>query len=373
MSDHTWTVDVEGVRHTISVERDTNTGRSMIRVDGRMAAKPMSDAETEREISIGSARYVVRRLDDSFDLDIPPEAFLNPRPKTASRAPAKHAETGGGKRIARVLGGIVALIIVAGLIRFGHQGFTYMRVPWKPYSAADATFKANFPGDPAQSEEKININGDLWNFVALEATYKNHYYAVEYVDLHLVVTEQNAPAVLDKFFDGWMSAIGATVLKKESISLSRNPAISFEAKIPKGSGEGEEKLKIDARKRGVIALRDKRIVVASTMAAEADPISIDLTKFLESFEIPPPGQRSRVLTASIDVPPAPAQPIVVTEASAVQSAPAASSKPVLRVYAHNLTRTYYPQNCPGRPADAYPIARSLARSQGFTLAANCKE
>ena len=374
MPDQTWKVDVEGVRHTITAERDPTTGRSMIRVDGRMATRPMTDAEDEREITIGSARYVVRRVDDSFDLDIPPEVFLERNAKAASRETTS-AAAGGGRRklIFRVIGAIVAVIIVIGLIRFGRYGFAYMRVPWKPFAAADSTFKVNFAGEPVRSEEKININGDIWNFVSFVSKYKNHYYAVEYVDMHTIVTEKSAPEVLNRFFDGWMTAIGATVLEKEPISLARNPAISFTSRLPKGSGEGEEKLKADARKRGVIALRGNRIVVASTASAEADPISVDLTKFLDSFELPPPDPRSMTVVET----PMAAEPLdpPVQSTAPVEEAKyqATIAKPVIRVYAHNRTGTYYPEKCPGRPADAFPMARSLALAQGYKLAPGCRE
>jgi len=373
MPDQTWKVDVEGVRHTITAERDPTTGRSMIRVDGRMATRPMTDAEDEREITIGSARYVVRRVGDSFDLDIPPEVFLERSGKAASRGTAQAAEGGRGKKIARVIGAIVAVLIVMGLIRFGRYGFAYMRVPWKPFAAADSTFKVNFAGEPVRSEEKININGDIWNFVSFVSTYKNHHYAVEYVDMHMIVTEKSAPEVLNRFFDGWMTAISATVLEKEPISLARNPAISFTSRLPKGSGDGEEKLKVNVRKRGVIALRGNRIVVASTASAEADPISVDLTKFLDSFELPPPDPRSMTVVETPMAQEPLASPVQATTPVEDAKYPATIAKPVVRVYAHNRTGTYYPEKCPGRPADAFPMARSLALAQGYKLAPTCRE
>ncbi len=78
MSPNRWTVDVEGGQHTVAVEVDSQSRRAAIRVDGRMASKPMTADETEREIQVGSVRYVVRRHEnDKFELDIPPEVFLN--------------------------------------------------------------------------------------------------------------------------------------------------------------------------------------------------------------------------------------------------------------------------------------------------------
>lgn len=380
MSTTSWVVDVEGTRHTITVERDEQTRRSMIRVDGRMAGRPLSDDEEEREIRVGAARYVVRRLEDGrFDLDVPPEVFLNPESK-GTRARTRNAKPEKrGSSIGAIIGGVVILAVVGGLLRVGREGLSYMRVPWKAYNASDGTFKVNFPGDPEPSRETMNINGDLWNVVSLGSRYKNHIYNVEYVDAHMVITKKGAPDVLNRFLEGWMDAVGATLVSKETISLARNPAISFTARLPKGSGgEGDQKLPVDARQRGIIALRDRRIIVAWTLAAEADKVSWDIDKFLESFEIPPPGTEPETLSAAM-VDPAPADPAPAPQAAppppptaTVNDMPGIKmAGPVARVYAHNKSKKYYPENCGARPAEAYPIAKSLAESQGFTLAEEC--
>jgi hypothetical protein len=380
MNTTSWAVDVEGTRHTITVERDEQMRRSMIRVDGKMAGRPISDGEEEREIRVGGARYVVRRLEDGrFDLDVPPEVFLNPeaKPARARTHNAKPEKSGG--RIGAIIGGVIVLAVVGGLLRVGREGLSYMRVPWKAYSDSEGTFKVNFPGDPKQSSETMNINGDLWNVISLESRYKNHIYAVEYVDAHMVITKKGAPDVLDRFLEGWMEAVSAKLVSKEPISLGRNPAISFIARLPKGSGEGEEKLPVDARQRGIIALRDKRIIVAWTLTAEADKVSWDIDKFFQSFEIPPPAAEREMLTAAM-VDPAPPDPAPVAQAAPAPPPPTATgsdmpgitmTRPVARVYAHNKSKKYYPENCAARPPEAYPIARSLAESQGFTLAEEC--
>ncbi|HUP49598.1 MAG TPA: hypothetical protein VNA04_12500 [Thermoanaerobaculia bacterium] len=378
MSATTWTVDVDGARHTISVERDAQMGRSMIRVDGRMAAKPMSDEEGEREVPVGSMRYVVRRVgEDKFELDVPPEVFLNPTTsKLRSRRQTAEPSESGGRKIGLYIAGFVVVAIVTGLLRVGRDGFSYMRVPWKPYDGADGTFKVLFAGDPTQRTQTLNINGDLWKIVSLQSRHKNHIYTVEYVDARMVITEQNAPAIIDDFLQGWMTAISATVVNKEQISLARNPAVSFTARIPKGAGEGEDKLEVDARQRGIMALRNNRIFVAWTLAAERDPISWDLQKFLESFEIEPPEERPTTL-ASVYAP-APAAAAPATEAKPSTAPPPPQRRPLVemttpveRVYAYNRTKKFYPADCAARPEGAYAIAKSLAIRQGFTLAEEC--
>ncbi|HVS32099.1 MAG TPA: hypothetical protein VMS98_11660, partial [Thermoanaerobaculia bacterium] len=318
----------------------------------------------------------VRRIgEDKFDLDIPPETFLNPTTaKLRSRTQSAAPQQSGGKKIGAVIGGLIAMAIVFALLRVGREGFSYMQVPWKPYAAADGTFKANFAGDPKEKTETLNINGDLWNFVSLQSRHKNHIYTVEYVDAYMVITQQNAQSVLDRFLEGWMSAVGATPVSKENISLSRNPAISFVATLPKGAGGGEEKLEVDARQRGILAVRGNRLVVAWTLAAETDRVTWDLEKFLESFEIPPPEARARTVLAERYEPPPALQTTAPAQVAPARSLPIDGIKmaaPVARVYAHNKSKKYWTEECAGRPENAYPVAKSLAISQGFTLAENC--
>lgn len=294
MSSQSWTVNVDHKPHEIRVDYDWQLGKATIRVDGRIAVKPLGSGETEREVPVDSAMYVIKRLeDDTFDLDLLPGVLPRStatgvkRPTMAQPKP----ERSGGLRIGMILGGIVVLVIVAAFIRVGRQGFQYMRVPWKSYSAPDNTFKAKFPEQPEEQTQSRNINGDIWNVVSLTSHYKDHFYAVQYVDLHMVVIDANQRPVMERFFNGWMKAFGATIVNTEDASLARNPTIEFVARIPAGAGEGDVKLPVPALMRGVEVLRDKRLFLVWTLAAEKDPFSTDLREFKTSFDVPPPPER----------------------------------------------------------------------------------
>src|SRR5712691_11447822 len=150
MSSQKWDVDVQGTRHVVTVDYDWQSGRATIRVNGRLSVKPMTHGETEREVPIGSALYIVRRLEnDTFDLDVAPETFLNPlvatgnarqgRPNvrpTMGGKPLPKESSGIGGRIVAIIGGIVVLFAVVGIFRAGRQVSQYASVPWRPYSAA---------------------------------------------------------------------------------------------------------------------------------------------------------------------------------------------------------------------------------------------
>ena len=120
MSEQTWTVDVDGRKHTVTVDHDWQSRRATIRVDGRMAVKPMSGEESERAVPVGSTPYVIRRLEnDTFDLDIPPEVFLDraasgaPLGKTRSGSRQVPEERGIGRRIAMIAGGVAPAVFNA--------------------------------------------------------------------------------------------------------------------------------------------------------------------------------------------------------------------------------------------------------------------
>ena len=65
-----WNVDVDGREYVVSVDRAEN-GKDVVRVDGRVAAKPISPEEKDRAISVGGFPYSLRRLSaDKYDLDL---------------------------------------------------------------------------------------------------------------------------------------------------------------------------------------------------------------------------------------------------------------------------------------------------------------
>jgi hypothetical protein len=70
----TWDIELGGATHTVTVER-TESGKDMVRVDGRVAAKPMAADEPERNLSVAGYPYVLRRTSAStFALDADDQA-----------------------------------------------------------------------------------------------------------------------------------------------------------------------------------------------------------------------------------------------------------------------------------------------------------
>lgn len=195
----------------------------------------------------------------------------------------------GDRSVARIIGtslGILVLVAtLAAVIRVTVEGMHYSNIAWKPYAAADNSFKVRFPGQAEESTESRNIRGDMWRVVSLEARYRNHIYLVEYLDLHMVVTKTTAPRIMREFVGDAFSEEGAPPLSFEETTLARNPALQFETIT---TLETKTKKKIKAKARGMAVLRNNRLFLVWTASDLGNVHTKDLTEFLNSFEVPPP-------------------------------------------------------------------------------------
>lgn len=108
-----WQIELDGKTHAVTVER-SEAGKDVIRVDGRVAAKPLNPEENERFINVGGWSYVVTRDKDDFALDVADEQVArdaNMRMGQAVLASSKTAPIS-----ARKSSGLVGKAIVWGSI-----------------------------------------------------------------------------------------------------------------------------------------------------------------------------------------------------------------------------------------------------------------
>jgi hypothetical protein len=64
----TWSLEVDGQDYAVSVERAEN-GKDVVRINGRIATKPIGAEEKDRSVSVGGLPYIlVRRSADQYDL-----------------------------------------------------------------------------------------------------------------------------------------------------------------------------------------------------------------------------------------------------------------------------------------------------------------
>ncbi|PYQ59467.1 MAG: hypothetical protein DMF58_11510, partial [Acidobacteria bacterium] len=65
-----WNVDVDGQDYVVTVDRGEN-GKDIVRINGRVAAKPISAEEKHRSINVGGSAYILQRLSaDKYDLHL---------------------------------------------------------------------------------------------------------------------------------------------------------------------------------------------------------------------------------------------------------------------------------------------------------------
>jgi len=131
--------------------------------------------------------------------------------------------------------------------------------------------------------------------VSLTSEYKDHFYAVQHVDLRLVVTDSQSLRILNNFFTRWSEALGAKVETSEETTLARNPAMTFVATVPAGTGDESYRLPVDATMRGIVVLRDTRLFLVWTLASSRDPVSRDLKEFTDAFEVSPPPPKPTIV------------------------------------------------------------------------------
>ena len=203
----------------------------------------------------------------------------------------------GDRSVWRIIGSIIGFLLFSGFV-FGIAGTTVEvlrsnTIAWKPYAPPDNSFKVKFPGPVEQSTASRNIRGDMWQVISLEARHNNHIYIVEYVDLHMVVTKKSAPEIMRRFLNDAFVEEGAPSVSVEETTLARNPAMSFRT-MTLLQTEGPVPKDVKAKARGLAVLRGNRLFIVWTAANPGDEHTRDLTEFINSFEVPPPTEITRV-------------------------------------------------------------------------------
>ncbi|HEX7191251.1 MAG TPA: hypothetical protein VF381_06735 [Thermoanaerobaculia bacterium] len=129
----TWDLFVNGHDYSVTVERLPN-GRDAIRINGRIASKPMDPGDAECSVSVGGIPYTIhRRGKDEFDIVEDPLA----RAQARTRATAKTVLASSSKtplpflKSSVLRGPVIAwslIVVVAGLLIFWAKGPGYEKL-----------------------------------------------------------------------------------------------------------------------------------------------------------------------------------------------------------------------------------------------------
>ena len=156
-----WDVEVGGVDYSVSIDR-TENGKDVVRVGGRVIARPMGAEESERSILVGGAPYLVRRTGPgTFDLEVDQAAAdLQARTLETGRTVLAHANAPLGlkhdtspSRLPWILVGIV-------VVAFGAIAFVGLIPRYDRDVRSRVTQVLHEMQDPSHGETSLGIS--LW-------------------------------------------------------------------------------------------------------------------------------------------------------------------------------------------------------------------
>ncbi len=106
-----WTLEISGRQHSVTVD-DTGNGKAVLRVDGRMVARPLAEEEAERTFTLDGFSYrVTRSADGTFELL--EDEWAPPPPPPSAGAP----DFGGSIIGARaILWAFIAVLAISPLV-----------------------------------------------------------------------------------------------------------------------------------------------------------------------------------------------------------------------------------------------------------------
>src|SRR5438270_11160441 len=169
----TWDLFVNGHDYSVSVERLPN-GRDAIRINGRIAAKPMDPGDAECCVSVGGIPYTIkRRGKDEFAIEEDPLAQAQVRTQATAKALLAHSSDSPLPFLKSSLlrGPVIAwslVVIVAGILIFWAKGPSYEKL------ASERVDKVLHDMMPAK-EMEMQCSVTLWakNKRVLEQTEMN--------------------------------------------------------------------------------------------------------------------------------------------------------------------------------------------------------
>jgi hypothetical protein len=275
MSTQTWIVHVDGAQREVFVDTDPATGRTALRVDGRMAGRPMSSAEDEREIAVGSERFIIRRMaGGAFDLDkAPPDAasIAAARNGTAPprRTPAAAAvKTKSQVPVGKIISAVLVTIVLAVVVPYVKKTVAYFKVPWQTYVHSDRSFRVNIVGKPETKGGK------------LLSRYRDHAYVLEWIDAGGVIPVENERRILDGALSSIVKTHSATLVNSEYAARHGRGAKTFTAQFPEQKGWSRGTV------RGEIIVDASRVYFLWAFTPQGESLSFDVGEYLRSFELP---------------------------------------------------------------------------------------
>ncbi|MFL6248531.1 MAG: hypothetical protein ACJ74H_21080 [Thermoanaerobaculia bacterium] len=276
---NSWDVDVGGVERRVVAETDPESGRTQIRIDGRMAARPMAAHENERRFTIGSTGYVLRRDDaGELDLDLDPDA---PLPAVAPPAYKQQepVEKPRSTAKAKILSAIVTVVVLVA-VRWGMDVVRYMRVPWKVYDPADHQFRVSFPTAPEESVDSISAGGEVMRTVKLQSRYHKHFYVLEWIEFPFLIPNDKEAELITGALDGMVRNEQASLVQNGWSHIARRDSMQFIMQMPKNKDWS------GGTARGHIVRSGQRLYILYAYVPRRESLAFDVGEYLRSLDLP---------------------------------------------------------------------------------------
>jgi len=255
-----WTVVVNRREHEIRVDEDPQTGKTFVRVDGRVVAKPMSAEDEEREVVVDGAAYrVMRHATDGFAIDLVPRA---------RKDLTQSAKSTGRWKMPLLIG--AALLVIVLIVRVGWFA-SYSHIRWTPYHGDE--FSIAFPHQPKVENRS---RGD-----AITTSFKKHMFMLQYGNLSNPINREGSGRLMRELLEETAKAEAGEITSQDGDDWMGHPSIAYSIKVPAGGDHPA------GRETGRIVMSSyKRFYQYFTFVPLDDPITEDTDHFLASFEIP---------------------------------------------------------------------------------------
>jgi hypothetical protein len=273
-----WTVDVDGSERRVLAETDPESGRTQIRVDGRMAARPLGPQESERQFAIGSVPYVLRRDEaGELELDIDPDAPPPPVAPPAYKLPPPKEKPPNVKL--KVLGVIITLLLIPA-VRWTVDVVRYMRVPWKVYDPLDHQFRVSFPAEPEQTNDTLTSGYTTLKTVKLASRYHNHLYVLEWVEFPAPIPREKEGELIQGALEGMVKGEQAKLVQNAWSTVARHDAMHFIMQMPKNKDWS------GGTARGHLVRSGRRLYIQYAYVPRRESLAFDVGEYLRSLDLP---------------------------------------------------------------------------------------
>jgi hypothetical protein len=273
---HEWKLKVGLRDYSLAVTLEPNSGKYFIRIDGKVAAKPMAPEEVERVVTVGTSDYLLRRNEEgSLDLEFLARITLDEEAATERGALA-------GRNLLRAAGLVVAVAVAALgylTIRWGSS----IPANWTEHGVAESILTGSFPGMPDESAAWFRIDKSQRHGGRLALRQSDHEYILSWVDYPAARSTAGVWTPIVELVGEVVSPLRAELTREERFSLNGNPAIAFTAVT-----ESREWHSDGASLQGIVSRRAGSLYVAMVIYPKRDHLTLQARRFLRSVRLAEP-------------------------------------------------------------------------------------